>query len=210
MKVEEIKKLQCWFNGVFYTEEWKDVRGYEGLYSISNFGRVFVHEKRVSQIWIHGKKLNRQYGGFLLKGTIKKSTGYPTVCLTKDKKELNQLVHRLVAISFIHNIENKPQVNHIDGVKKNNFFKNLEWATSKENNQHAYKTGLNHSGIAHKQSITIYQFEKDGTFIKKWNSIGEIFRTIGLSTGCIASCSKGERPTAHGFKWKREVLSDAR
>jgi hypothetical protein len=205
MKLEEIEKLECSNDGVFYTEEWQQIKGYEGLYSISNFGRVFVHEKNVSQMWMHGKTVNHQYGGFLLKCAIKKSTGYPTVCLTKEKKEYSITVHRLVALAFIPNPKNKPQVNHIDGIKENVFFKNLEWATSKENNEHAYKTGLNHSGSAHKKSIPIYQFEKNGLFIKKWDSLGDIFRNLGLSTGCIASCARGQRTSAHGFLWTRNL-----
>jgi hypothetical protein len=203
MKLEEIKLLECWYDGQFYIEEFRDVVGREGVYSISNFGRVFVHPKIVSQKSQWGKNMERPYGGFLMKQHIAKNTGYFSVCLTNGKIETKISVHRLIAIAFIPNPENKPQVNHIDGVKTNIFFKNLEWNTPKENVQHAYKTGLSKSGEHHKDSKPISQYTLCGQFIKTWPSSGEIKRTLGISTGCISSCARGERPTAHGFIWKR-------
>lgn len=103
-------------------EIWKDVIGYEGLYQISNLGRL----KKETHIF-------KQY--------IDK-TGYLNVILTKNKVRKTKKVHRLVAEAFIKNKNKLPIINHKDGNKKNNFVDNLEWVTYKENSIHAVKTGL--------------------------------------------------------------------
>lgn len=109
---------------------WKDIPGYEGLYQVSNFGEVKSFYK-----FRDGKKER------ILKHAINDS-GYKIVVLTKNKKPKSLRVHRLVALTFIDNFENKPQVNHIDGNKLNNNINNLEWCTNGENEKHAYKLGL--------------------------------------------------------------------
>lgn len=104
-------------------EKWKDISGYSD-YKINNLGVVksfkFGKEKIMS------KQISR----------------YETVMLSEKGKYKPVLVHRLIAIAFIPNPENKPQVNHIDGNKLNNHIDNLEWCTNSENQKHAYKSGL--------------------------------------------------------------------
>lgn len=102
---------------------WKDIKGYEDLYAVSNTGLV------------KGKKYNR-----VLKPDINK--GYVRVSLCKDGKTSKQFIHRLVASHFIPNPDNKPQVNHINGDKLTNTAINLEWVTCSENHKHAYQLGL--------------------------------------------------------------------
>lgn len=108
-------------------EIWKDIEGYEGLYQISNLGRV--------------KSFKRYSEGKILKAR-KVTKGYLQVTLLKNGKGKNKKVHRLVAQAFIMNPNNCPQVNHINGNKTDNTVQNLEWVTNKENVQHAWNNGL--------------------------------------------------------------------
>lgn len=113
-------------------EVFRPIKGYEGLYEISNFGRVKSLPKVI------GKRMKTE--SFL---TMRISTqGYAMVSLCKNSRIFNASVHRLVAEAFIPNPENKPTVNHIDGNPLNNDISNLEWATMHEQNIHAYRTGL--------------------------------------------------------------------
>lgn len=107
-------------------EIWEDIEDYEGLYQISNCGRVkslIFSEKRI------------------LKNIIN-NNGYFIITLCKNNKCKTFTIHRLVALHFIPNPEDKPQVNHKDGDKLNNYYKNLEWCTASENVQHAWKNNL--------------------------------------------------------------------
>lgn len=118
-------------------EIWKDIEGYEGLYQVSTYGNI----KSLPKVRRNGT------GTYIQKEKLLKpsntSTGYKKVELCKDGKRKSFKVHRLVAIAFIPNPDNKPEVNHIDGNKINNNIDNLEWVTSSENSVHAYETGLN-------------------------------------------------------------------
>lgn len=106
-------------------EIYKDIKGYEGIYQISNLGNI--------------RSLN--YNKFrILK--LKNDRGYFTVCLCKQNIKKQHSVHRLVANTFIYNLQNKPQVNHINGIKTDNNINNLEWCTCKENIIHSWKSGL--------------------------------------------------------------------
>ena len=110
-------------------EIWKPIKDFEGLYEVSNFGRV----RRVF-------RYGRPYVT-LCKPKITKD-GYFETTLVKDNKYKHIRTHRLVAQAFCDNPESKNEVNHIDGDKLNNFSENLEWCTSRENQIHAYKLGL--------------------------------------------------------------------
>lgn len=109
-------------------EEWKDIDGYEGLYKVSNLGRV--------------KSMNYNKTGRekCLKSSDRK--GYDAVILSRNGNRVCKSIHRLVLEAFTPNPNNKPQVNHIDGDKKNNNVNNLEWCTAKENTRHSFKNGL--------------------------------------------------------------------
>ena len=119
-------------------EIWRKIEGYEGLYEVSNLGQVrsfYSGEAKILKPWVD-------------------KDGYLTVTLYKNGKGYAKKVHRLVAVAFIPNIDNKPQVNHIDGNKQNNTVDNLEWVTSKENIQHAWNTGLSRMTKEHKKKLS--------------------------------------------------------
>ena len=117
-------------------EIWRDIKGFERHYQISNYGRVKSFKNGEVKI---------------LKPHVDKD-GYLQICLSVKGKHNICKVHRLVAETFIINPENKETVNHIDGCKMNNFVGNLEWSTRTENNQHAVRIGLMKSGSAHRDA----------------------------------------------------------
>ena len=117
-------------------EIWKDIVGYEGLYQVSNFGRI----KRLKKItkWFSRNHWCSRIDEEKILYQEKNTTGYNTVKLHKNGKAIKKNVHRIVAETFLQNKENKKTVNHKDGNKTNNNISNLEWATYGENNQHAF------------------------------------------------------------------------
>jgi hypothetical protein len=125
-------------------EIFKDIKGYEGLYQISNFGRVKSLSRK------RNENTNAVIKERILTPDLGKA-GYHSICFKVKNKTEKYLIHRLVAIHFIHNTENKPQVNHINGIKNDNRLENLECVTISENRKHAYNTGLQFGPIGEKQ-----------------------------------------------------------
>ena len=154
-------------------EIWKDIKGYEGLYQVSNLGRV----KRVATNRI--LKQAKHHGGYML------------VRLSKNGKPHTCTVHRLAAQAFIPNPENKPQVNHIDEDKTNNMIPNLEWVTAKENVNHGTRNERTSKKV---KAIDIANGE--------WNeyySTHECARQLDLNQGSIVSCLKGKLKQTGGY-----------
>jgi len=191
-------------------EIWKDVVGYEGLYQISNFGNVksFPH--------------NRRYTTQLLK-PAHFPNGYTFVYLWKNGHKKMFMIHRLVAVNFIPNYENKPEVNHKNGIKDSNFADNLEWATCAENSKHAFDTGLNKM-IAIAEGSRKWHKTEDGKKhvrdiqekskkpvllteiltgeIKEYLTCRDAAKAIGASTQGLCCALKGRAKTVKGFTAK--------
>lgn len=123
----------------YYVEEWRPVKGYEGRYEVSSFGRV----KRLARV-IHRKTcFDYRVPEIIMTLKIRKS-GYVEVKLSKGTRESRKdfMVHRLVAEAFLPKRKGRDYVDHLDGDKQNNHVSNLEWVTMRENNVRAYQTGL--------------------------------------------------------------------
>lgn len=172
-------------------EIWKDIKGYEGLYQVSNFGKIKSLAKQVGFCFRSEK---------ILKNNID-TYGYEYVILSKANKTKPFLVHRIVASHFIENVNNKEEVNHIDGNKKNNIVTNLEWCTSTENKKHAISNNLFKPKF-NKSYNAIEQYDKEGNLIKIWEKASLIQKKLQFSSGRIHNCCKGKHKTAYGFIWK--------
>lgn len=175
-------------------EIWKDVTNYEGLYMISSYGRL----KSLKRNTAHERIMKPRVG----------KDGYYYCGLTKNGITKSKKIHRLVAMSFLYNVDNLPQVNHIDGCKTNNVLDNLEFCTASYNCKHAYKLGLNKQWMTGKTgkdcpfSKKIYQFDLDGKFLKEWDSISDVSRALGIPVAHLVRVCKGQRKTTRGFIWK--------
>ena len=160
---------------------WKTINGFSN-YEISDKGEV---RNKLTQ--------------YILKGRLSKS-GYYQVNIKNDEtgKFINQYIHRLVALHFLDNPDNKKEVNHKDKNKANNILENLEWATSSENQIHSYKLGREKSGCKH-----IGMFDKDGNLIQEFNSIVEAYQSLNkISRVNIDNALQGKQKTAYGYIWK--------
>ncbi len=126
-------------------EIWKDIQGFEGMYQISNKGRV----KSLDRMTIKFDKFSWTVKGRVMVNRIsgKDNNTYYRVDLSLNDIPHHRKIHRLVAQAFIPNPENKKCVNHLDGNKFNNNVENLEWATHSENNKHTYTLGFKHPRI---------------------------------------------------------------
>lgn len=184
------------------TEIWKDIPGYEGLYQVSNLGRVKSLERLVNngvadytiaeRIKTPSEKINKG-----------RDNGYLALALYKNNKSKNFYVHRLVAEAFVPNPQRKETVNHINGDKHDNRAQNLEWSTYKENNLHAYVTGLN--GETHRRnrkgSIPVAQYDEEMNLIKIYPSLHEAERQTGIDDSSIKLGIKNGWKYG-GFIWK--------
>ena len=169
-------------------EIWKNIEGYDGNYQVSNFGNV---------------KSLYKHNPIILKYS-KDSRGYPRVCLSKKKAQKCCAIHRLVAEAFIPNPENKPQVNHKNGIKDNNRVENLEWCTNEENQKHAVEHGLKArmKGNTNPRARKINQYDLNGNFTKQWLSIYDITNELGIDRSLIWKCCIGKFKQSHGYIWR--------
>lgn len=178
----------------FEGEEWKQVAGYEGLYEISNLGRVKSLKANKGKV---REKILRQ-------GKMK--NGYLKVIFHKEGKVKTFLIHRLVATAFLDNPSNLRCVNHKDENKENNCVDNLEWCT----HQYNVNFGTCQKRISDKLSKQVYQYTKDEKLVAIWDSTKEC-KLRGFSQGnvsqCCRNCFKREGNNVYkGFIWSYTPL----
>lgn len=171
-------------------EIWKDIVGYEGLYQVSNLGRI----KSLSRFKKCGKENTIGYikPECILKPNKQKS-GYCYITL-KGKQTKFTTIHRLVAQAFIPNPNDYPCVNHKDENKSNNNVYNLEWCTKAYNNSYNNKD--------QRCCKPVLQYDLNGNFIKEWKSAREVYNVLKIQYKNISKCCKGERNKAGGYIWK--------
>lgn len=164
-------------------EVFEDLKGYEDSYQISDFDRIFTKRRLVGNQVYYGKELVPQLT----------NDGYLKVTLCKNGESKKFYLHRLVAIQFIDNNTNLPQVNHKDGNKLNNTVTNLEWCTKIENQNHAVRTGLMQRGqdrpsakLTEEQVLEIYKLKG----ILKSQDIANKYNVSKNTINCILRGSK--------------------
>lgn len=179
-------------------EIWKDIKGYEGFYQISNYGRVKSLPRKV----IHKDGVVALYKGVIMK-THTPLNRYEQIRLSKNGKSNMKTVHRLVAEAFLPNPNNYPEVNHIDEVKDNNVLENLEWCNYEYNIN--YGGGITRRSVQRK--IKISQYDLDDRFIRHYES-GTDAEQYGYCRKAISACCRGVAKTHSGYKWRYASEND--
>ncbi len=159
-------------------ERWETIKNFE-TYQISNYGRL---------------KYKKQDRTYITLGSVS-SDGYRISSLNNGENKISIAIHRLVAEYFVENPLNKPYVNHEDGDRQNNYYKNLSWVTPSENSQHAHDTRLNTS------KKEIYQLNTNNEIIQKFSSLKEASEVTKIQKSVISRVLNDKSKTAGGFCW---------
>ena len=188
-------------------EQWIPVQGYEDKYEVSTEGRIRSKDHYIR----HSAGGVRLWKGKIIK-PIRQKTGYMAI-MFGDRTV--RLVHRIVAMNFLPNPENKKCVNHKNGNKEDNAVANLEWMTYSENEKHSYAvlkkspvlTGLGRKGKLNACSKAVLQYDKAGNFIAEFESASLAAEALKTSQGRISCACRGDTHTCHGFVFRYKLNS---
>lgn len=171
-------------------EIWEPISGYEGLYEVSNLGRV----KSLGKLLYNINK--NTYNFYAYERILRPSTnkGYLQVNLSKNGILKCFRVHKLVAMAYIPNPNNYLQINHKNEIRNDNRAENLEWCNSKYNNNYGNRNT--------KLSKRVAQYTKDNVFVNEFKSCIEVEKQLGFSNAHISKCCLGKRKSAYGYHWK--------
>lgn len=206
MKLEQVEvNSERWFDLTpLLNEEFRDIKGYENLYQVSNYGRIKSLSRDIKTPTTIGKtkekikKLNYHKQGYLL------------VSLSKKCKKKTYQVHRLVAQAFIPNPDNLPEINHKKAQKDDNRVTELEWCTRLYNQKEAERLGLVKSpmrikGKDNPKNKIVYQFDENGTKINEYYSLLNASNTIGVNFKHLSYCiikKRKDKKTNSYWKYK--------
>lgn len=177
------------------TEVWKDIEGFEGLYQVSNLGRV----KSLARKDIMGRPVK----GVLMKQR-KTRNGYLLVTLRRNGKRDDRLTHRLVAMAFLINPDNLPQINHKNEEKTNNMVSNLEWCSSKYNANYGTRNERIAKHVEKAREQPIYAITSLGHRYY-FCSIKKAAALLGLDGSDVSKCLNGKVKHHHGFSFELAV-----
>jgi hypothetical protein len=205
----------------FEDEVWKDIPNYEGYYQVSNYGRIKSLKREV--------QTERNYLLQIPKEMILKArcdSGYSRYEFCKDGVHKKTSAHRMEALAFIQNTEDKPFIDHIDGNKMNNCLYNLRWCTASENMRNEItvqklseaskgrimseetKRKISEQKVGKKMcgenpnAKRVLQFDKNGNLLKEWSCAAEAARELGFNFRNISACCNGKKHTHRGYIWR--------
>lgn len=203
---DELLDIDCnnprWYNlQDLPNEEWQDIQGYEGLYQVSNYGRV----KSLGRISKRKSRWGGQYTVVMkekIKTPFKNNKGYYMIHLNNNGKESNLLIHRLVGKAFIPNPYNNPEIDHKNENKNDNKINNLTWCTRLYNNTKGVQSKDGRRNSSRFRMRPVRQYDLQGNLLNIYEGIRIAEEKTSIDNRNIVKCCKGKEKTAGGFIWR--------
>lgn len=180
-------------------ENWEPIKGFKGYYEVSNLGRVRSVDRKIEQHFMY-KTIKKTLKGKLIAPHIRHD-GYPIVALYKEHKRYEYAVHRLVALTFVPNPENKPEVDHINTIRTDARAFNLRWVNRSENNRNPITNKRMSEASKGRGSKSVVQYDKLGNFIAEYPSIRAASKATGFNVTTLTHNLQGKHINPK-YNWK--------